>query len=118
MASEGARASNPGAAAPSQRSGLFRKNKTAFYALVAALRLSQDDLEDAIVDSILEGGRLFVSIAHPFVRSACPATNLAGEIEDSTPRRVSGKIAAEFPEPTSYVSHLAQDRYSSCRMWL
>ncbi len=63
--------------------------------------LHDDDLADAIVDRILERGRL-LRLDGPSVRTKhLPADELQSQDqEDSVHRRVSGKRTAEFPEPT------------------
>jgi DNA replication protein DnaC len=64
--------------------------------------LHDEDLAEAIVDRILERGRL-LRLDGPSVRTKhLPSEELAGDdLDDSNRRRVSGKPAAEFPEPTS-----------------
>jgi DNA replication protein DnaC len=68
--------------------------------------LHDDDLADAIVDRILERGRL-LRLDGPSVRTKhLPSDELAGDqLDDSTGRRVSGIRAAEFPEPTEVRPH-------------
>lgn len=63
--------------------------------------LHDEDLAEAIVDRILERGRL-LRLDGPSVRTKhLPGDELAGNHQDDlTSRRVSGKDAAEFPEPT------------------
>jgi DNA replication protein DnaC len=62
--------------------------------------LHDEDLADAIVDRILERGRL-LRLDGPSVRTKhLPGDELGGDHDDSNGRRVSGKEAAEFPEPT------------------
>jgi len=63
--------------------------------------LHDDDLAEAIVDRILERGRL-LRLDGPSMRTKhLPGDQLAGEDQDdSSGRRVSGTRAAEFPEPT------------------
>jgi DNA replication protein DnaC len=64
--------------------------------------LHDDDLAEAIVDRILERGRL-LRLDGPSVRTKhLPADELAGDDhQDSGGSRVSGNEAAEFPEPTT-----------------
>lgn len=66
--------------------------------------LHDDDLAEAIVDRILERGRL-LRLDGPSIRTNhLPVDELAGDDdEDSGGSRVSGKEAAEFPEPTTAV---------------
>src|SRR5262249_20191716 len=63
--------------------------------------LHDDDLGEAIVDRILERARL-LRLDGPSVRTKhLPADELDDDDQnDSAGRRVSGKRAAEFPEPT------------------
>lgn len=63
--------------------------------------LHDDDLAEAIVDRILERGRL-LRLDGPSIRTKhLPSDELAGDqLDDSTGSRVSGMRAAEFPEPT------------------
>jgi DNA replication protein DnaC len=63
--------------------------------------LHDDDLAEAIVDRILERGRL-LRLDGPSVRTRhLPADELAGDDhQDSGGSKVSGKEVAEFPEPT------------------
>src|SRR5678816_4354249 len=63
--------------------------------------LHDDDLADAIVDRILERGRL-LRLDGPSVRTKhLPENELLDHDQDnSAGRRISGKQAAEFPEPT------------------
>ena len=62
--------------------------------------LHDDDLADAIVDRILERGRL-LRLDGPSVRTKhIPADELAGDEHDPGSRRISGIGAAEFPERT------------------
>ena len=63
--------------------------------------LHDDDLAEAIVDRILERGRL-LRLDGPSVRTKhLPEDELRGEAQDDLRgSRVSGKAAAEFPEPT------------------
>jgi DNA replication protein DnaC/predicted ABC-type ATPase len=65
--------------------------------------LHDDDLAEAIVDRILERGRL-LRLDGPSVRTKhLPSDELAGDDhDDSNGSRVSGKTAAEFPEPTVF----------------
>ena len=80
-----------------QRAMIFTTNK---HPKQWGRALHDDDLADAIVDRILERGRL-LRLDGPSVRTKhLPGDDLAGDDDDSTHRRVSGKIAAEFPEPT------------------
>lgn len=67
--------------------------------------LHDDDLAEAIVDRILERGRL-LRLDGPSVRTKhLPAGELAGDDHnESTSSKVSGRNAAEFPEPTFRVS--------------
>jgi len=59
--------------------------------------LHDDDLAEAIVDRILERGRL-LRLDGPSLRTKhIPAGELADDLRD---RRISGIHAAEFPEPT------------------
>ena len=66
--------------------------------------LHDDDLAEAIVDRILERGRL-LRLDGPSVRTKhLSADELGGDPQENSPsasRRVSGKSAAEFPERTS-----------------
>ena len=64
--------------------------------------LHDDDLADAIVDRILERGRL-LRLDGPSVRTKhLPADELAGgDHDDPGSRRISGIPAAEFPERTA-----------------
>jgi DNA replication protein DnaC len=64
--------------------------------------LHDDDLADAIVDRILERGRL-LRLDGPSVRTKhLPENELTDHDQDnSTDRRVSGKRSAEFPERTN-----------------
>ncbi|MCB9583603.1 MAG: ATP-binding protein [Polyangiaceae bacterium] len=63
--------------------------------------LHDDDLADAIVDRILERGRL-LRLDGPSVRTKhIPADELAGDEHDPGSRRISGIGAAEFPERTT-----------------
>lgn len=62
--------------------------------------LHDDDLADAIVDRILERGRL-LRLDGPSVRTKHLADDeLRCDDQDVGDRRVSGKRSAEFPEPT------------------
>jgi hypothetical protein len=63
--------------------------------------LHDEDLAEAIVDRILERGRL-LRLDGPSVRTRhLPGDDLAEELQDdSTSRRMSGTNAAEFPERT------------------
>ncbi|MEZ4226989.1 MAG: ATP-binding protein [Polyangiaceae bacterium] len=73
--------------------------------------LHDDDLADAIVDRILERGRL-LRLDGPSVRTKhIAADELAGdEYVDLGNRRVSGINAAEFPERTALLASAAMDR--------
>src|ERR1700749_751996 len=64
--------------------------------------LHDDDLAEAIVDRILERGRL-LRLDGPSVRTKhLPGGQLADDDQDdSTGRRFSGTNAAEVPEPTA-----------------
>lgn len=64
--------------------------------------LHDDDLADAIVDRILERGRL-LRLDGPSVRTKhLPGDELVGDFQDdSDRRRFSGIDPAEFPEPTN-----------------
>lgn len=64
--------------------------------------LHDDDLAEAIVDRILERGRL-LRLDGPSIRTKHLASDeLAGDqLDDSTGSRVSGTRHAEFPEPTA-----------------
>lgn len=64
--------------------------------------LHDDDLADAIVDRILERGRL-LRLEGPSIRTKhLPSDELAGgDQDDPGSRRFSGTPAAEFPERTS-----------------
>ncbi|HEY5955122.1 MAG TPA: IS21-like element helper ATPase IstB [Polyangiaceae bacterium] len=67
--------------------------------------LHDEDLADAIVDRILERGRL-LRLDGPSVRTKhLSGDELDVDIDPATSRRISGIPAAEFPEPTT----LAQD---------
>ena len=68
--------------------------------------LHDNDLAEAIVDRILERGRL-LRLDGPSARTKhLPGDELAGnDLENSNGRRVSGTDAAEFPEPTRADSH-------------
>ncbi len=62
--------------------------------------LHDDDLADAIVDRILERGRL-LRLDGPSVRTKhLPAHELDDQDGEADSRRISGKSTAEFPEPT------------------
>jgi hypothetical protein len=62
--------------------------------------LHDDDLADAIVDRILERGRL-LRLDGPSVRTKhLPAHELDDQDGDADSRRISGKSTAELPEPT------------------
>jgi DNA replication protein DnaC len=63
--------------------------------------LHDDDLADAIVDRILERGRL-LRLDGPSVRTKhLPDDLLADDLETTGGRRISGRQVAEFPEPTA-----------------
>jgi hypothetical protein len=63
--------------------------------------LHDDDLADAIVDRILERGRL-LRLDGPSVRTKhLPAHELDDQDGEADSRRISGKSTAEFPEPTA-----------------
>ena len=63
--------------------------------------LHDDDLADAIVDRILERGRL-LRLDGPSVRTKhLPDDLLADDLETAGGRRISGREAAEFPAPTA-----------------
>ena len=71
--------------------------------------LHDDDLADAIVDRILERGRL-LRLDGPSVRTKhIPADELAGDEHDPGSRRISGIGAAEFPERTQLFLELRLD---------
>jgi DNA replication protein DnaC len=79
--------------------------------------LHDDDLADAIVDRILERGRL-LRLDGPSVRTKhLPPDELAADpADDPEDRRVSGKQDAEFPERTSRSRALPRRRVLlSCR---
>ena len=81
-----------------RRSMIFTTNKHPKH---WGLALHDQDLADAIVDRILERGRL-LRLDGPSVRTKhLPGDDLAGDSDDSTRSRFSGIDAAEFPEPTS-----------------
>ena len=62
--------------------------------------LHDDDLADAIVDRILERGRL-LRLDGPSVRTKhLPAHELDDQDGEADSRRISGKSTAELPEPT------------------
>lgn len=67
--------------------------------------LHDDDLADAIVDRILERGRL-LRLDGPSIRTKhLPSDELAGgDQDDPGSRRISGTPAAEFPERTWWIS--------------
>jgi DNA replication protein DnaC len=70
--------------------------------------LHDDDLADAIVDRILERGRL-LRLDGPSLRTKhLPDDELRPDNQDEGGRRVSGKKSAEFPEPTTVTR--ARDR--------
>lgn len=66
------------------------------------LALHDEDFAEAIVDRILERGRL-LRLDGPSVRTKhLPGDELAGDdLDDSSSRRVSGTDVAEFPERTT-----------------
>jgi DNA replication protein DnaC len=72
--------------------------------------LHDDDLAEAIVDRILERGRL-LRLDGPSVRTKhLPSDELAGDSQDdSNGSRVSGKTVAEFPEPTAQVGAVEEE---------
>jgi DNA replication protein DnaC len=77
--------------------------------------LHDDDLAEAIVDRILERGRL-LRLDGPSLRTKhLPPGELADDLRDS---RISGIQAAEFPEPTGFGAQLLADglekRATSC----
>ncbi len=74
--------------------------------------LHDDDLADAIVDRVLERGRL-LRLDGPSVRTKhLPDGELRFEDQHATgDRRVSGKRAADFPEPTAPSSAGSKKRY-------
>ena len=84
--------------------------------------LHDDDLAEAIVDRILERGRL-LRLDGPSVRTKhLSADELGGDPQEnsaSASRRVSGKSAAEFPERTALAlrnaSFLSQASFWGCR---
>jgi DNA replication protein DnaC len=81
-----------------RRSMIFTTNK---HPKRWGAALHDEDLAEAIVDRILERGRL-IRLDGPSLRTKhLPGDDLADDLEDPTSSRVSGKIAAEFPEPTS-----------------
>ena len=72
--------------------------------------LHDDDLAEAIVDRILERGRL-LRLDGPSVRTKhLPGDELADDDhDDSNGSRVSGRNAAEFPERTDADEHQLMD---------
>jgi DNA replication protein DnaC len=81
-----------------RRSMIFTTNK---HPKRWGAALHDEDLAEAIVDRILERGRL-IRLDGPSLRTKhLPGDDLADDLEDPTSSRVSGKIAAEFPEPTA-----------------
>ena len=77
--------------------------------------LHDDDLADAIVDRILERGRL-LRLDGPSVRTKhIPADELAGDEHDPGSRRISGIGAAEFPERTLALSARRRNIHGSNR---
>jgi len=64
--------------------------------------LHDDDLAEAIVDRILDRGRL-LRLDGPSMRTKHIAADISGDEDQDAPgdRRVSGTNAAEFPEPTA-----------------
>jgi DNA replication protein DnaC len=71
--------------------------------------LHDDDLAEAIVDRILERGRL-LRLDGPSVRTKHLADDeLRCDDQDVGDRRVSGKRSAEFPEPTTGIDLLAAE---------
>ena len=86
----------------------------AFEALARAegdAPLDLDDLADAIVDRILERGRL-LRLDGPSVRTKhLPENELTDHDQDnSTDRRISGKRSAEFPERTEVLIDYEEGR--------
>lgn len=80
-----------------RRSMLFTTNK---HPKRWGRALHDEDLAEAIVDRILERGRL-LRLDGPSVRTKhLPGDELAGDQDDPTSRRISGTDAAEFPERT------------------
>ena len=73
--------------------------------------LHDEDLAEAIVDRILERGRL-LRLDGPSVRTKhIPGDELVGGDQDnSDSRRISGKDAAEFPERTKSIRPLQRSR--------
>ena len=66
--------------------------------------LHDDDLAEAIVDRILERGRL-LRLDGPSVRTKhLPDDDLGGDTQHEA-ARISGKQRPEFPEPTAVVAH-------------
>jgi len=73
--------------------------------------LHDDDLAEAIVDRILERGRLLRLDGPSFRTKHLPGDELASDDQETSDRRrVSGKIAAEFPEPTDATPHACSTR--------
>jgi DNA replication protein DnaC len=86
-----------------RRSMIFTTNK---HPKRWGAALHDEDLAEAIVDRILERGRL-IRLDGPSLRTKhLPGDDLADDLEDPTSSRVSGKIAAEFPEPTRAATQL------------
>jgi DNA replication protein DnaC len=98
-----------------RRSMIFTTNK---HPKRWGAALHDEDLAEAIVDRILERGRL-IRLDGPSLRTKhLPGDDLADDLEDPTSSRVSGKIAAEFPEPTSPSSTVSeQHRLGAAPSW-
>jgi DNA replication protein DnaC len=81
--------------------------------------LHDDDLADAIVDRILERGRL-LRLDGPSMRTKhLPESELRLDEQDTTgDRRLSGKRSAEFPEPTAPELHRPHARPRSPKAWV
>ena len=88
-----------------RRSAIFTTNK---HPKRWGAELHDDDLAEAIVDRILERGRL-LRLDGPSVRTKHIADNELQDLNQDVDgdRRVSGKRAADFPEPTSTRSNTA-----------
>jgi hypothetical protein len=82
--------------------------------------LHDDDLAQAIVDRVLERGRL-LRLDGPSIRTRHLGLDLpaSAEAESSPPARISGINSAEFPEPTGPPHQLQRFgpalRYQACR---
>ena len=92
-----------------RRAMIFTTNKT-LKAWGAVLH--DDDLAQAIIDRVLERGRLF-RLDGPSIRTL--HTNLdealnAGSNHEAEVARISGKKPPEFPEPTRRWRHLSNER--------